>query len=175
MPHQCTDLVRGRTKVESQKWTLAHTTRLLWRCGHGSRKLRDLNKLQRICRGKHRPKQVTAWIGGRRTARPDVADPVEYTAQWQMWWDSLQPAWRRRESDGTWSTTGGYGEGGQEWGPLYQWGVNGILSLVASLYFWGCAVYEQVELQTQWEQAISNVVWMLEGMATYYEKFGKKF
>jgi hypothetical protein len=30
---------------------------------------------------KHRPKQVTAWIGGRRTARPDVADPVEYAAQ----------------------------------------------------------------------------------------------
>jgi hypothetical protein len=58
---------------------------------------------------------------------------------------------------------------------LYQWGVNGILSLVASLYFWGCAVYEQVELRTQWEQAISDVVWMLEGMATYYEKFGKKF
>ncbi|KAJ7707872.1 hypothetical protein B0H14DRAFT_2415488, partial [Mycena olivaceomarginata] len=124
---------------------------------------------------KHRPKQVTAWIGGRRTVRPDVADPVEYTAQWQMWWDSLQPAWRRRESDGTWSTTGGYGEGGREWGPLYQWGVNGILSLVASLYFWGCAIYEQVELRTQWEQAISDVVWMLEGMATYYEKFGKKF
>jgi hypothetical protein len=53
--------------------------------------------------------------------------------------------------------------------------VNGILSLVASLYFWGCAVYEKVELRTQWEQVIGDVVWMLEGMATYYEKFGKKF
>ncbi|KAJ7751468.1 hypothetical protein B0H14DRAFT_3513252 [Mycena olivaceomarginata] len=125
---------------------------------------------------KNRPKEVTAWIssGRKQTSNTEVSEPAEFADTWYTWWDLLQPAWRRQEGDGVWSTSS-YGEGGREWGPLYQWGVNGTLSIVASLYFWGCAVRGKEELRTRWEAALSDVVWMLEGMATYYEKFEKKF
>ncbi|KAJ7430536.1 hypothetical protein B0H11DRAFT_1763961 [Mycena galericulata] len=128
---------------------------------------------------KGRPKQVGAWIaaarGKRGTADPKVTDPAKYTVEWQGWWDALQPKWRQKDADGRWSTTGEYGKDGSEWGPLYQWGVNGTLSLLASLYFWGCAVHGDADLEVSWEAAVLDVSWMLEGMAVYYEKFNRRF
>ncbi|KAJ7333345.1 hypothetical protein DFH08DRAFT_655439, partial [Mycena albidolilacea] len=112
------------------------------------------------------PKQVGAWITnarGKRGTTPAVPDPAMYAVEWQGWWDSLQPEWRRKEGDGRWSVTEGYGEGGREWGLLYHWGINGVLSVVASLYFWGCAVRGgDPVLQASWEAAVGDVGWMLE-------------
>ncbi|KAJ7868789.1 hypothetical protein B0H14DRAFT_2572214 [Mycena olivaceomarginata] len=66
-------------------------------------------------------------------------------------------------------------EGG-EWGLLYHWGVNGVLSVIASLYFWGCTVRSgDPVLEASWEATVGDVGWMLEGMATYYEKFNERF
>ncbi|KAJ7772553.1 hypothetical protein DFH07DRAFT_733840 [Mycena maculata] len=125
---------------------------------------------------KGRPKQVGSWIAGRHRKMDGeeltVSDPGAYTVKWQAWWDSLQPTWRTRDSDGAWSVMGEYGMGGREWGPLYQWGVNGTLSILASLYFWGRAVRNDSEgQQVPWELAVWDVAWMLEGMAIYYKKF----
>jgi hypothetical protein len=69
-----------------------------------------------------------------------------------------------------------YGKAGREWGPLYQWGVNGTLSIVASLYFWGRGVVDGEDaLLREWEAAVVDVTWMLEGMAAYYELFKGRF
>ncbi|KAJ6524929.1 hypothetical protein B0H19DRAFT_880086, partial [Mycena capillaripes] len=112
-----------------------------------------------------RPKPVGEWIAKNRTRAPIIADPVAYAAQWQLWWDSLQPTWRKKGSDEEWSIVDGYGQDGREWGQLYQWGVNGTLTLVASLYFWGCVLGEDPDLRVQWEAAVGDVCWMVEGMA----------
>ncbi|KAJ6512430.1 hypothetical protein C8R45DRAFT_920265 [Mycena sanguinolenta] len=68
------------------------------------------------------------------------------------------------------------GEEGREWGPLYQWGVNDTLSIVASLYFWGVVIgrggHPEPDVRI-WEESVNNVNWMMEGMAAYYELFGK--
>jgi hypothetical protein len=50
-----------------------------------------------------------------------------------------------------------------------------VLSIVASLYFWGCAVHKKPELHASWDAAVGDVVWVLEGMAVYYEMFKGKF
>jgi hypothetical protein len=50
-----------------------------------------------------------------------------------------------------------------------------VLSIVASLYFWGHVVHEKSELCAQWDAAVGDVVWVLEGMAVYYEMFKCKF
>ncbi|KAJ7713595.1 hypothetical protein B0H14DRAFT_2644752 [Mycena olivaceomarginata] len=78
-------------------------------------------------RASGRPKQVGAWITnarGKRGTTPAVPDPATYAVEWQGWWDSLQPEWRRKEGDGRWSVTEGYGEGGREWGLLYHWALT---------------------------------------------------
>ncbi|KAJ7907845.1 hypothetical protein B0H13DRAFT_2193638, partial [Mycena leptocephala] len=93
---------------------------------------------------KGRPQQVGNWVsflrGKRKGANVAVADPSAYAVGWQAWWDSLQPGWRKKGEDGEWIMEGEYGGDGREWGPLYRWGVNGMLNVVASLYFWGCGV-----------------------------------
>ncbi|KAJ7435121.1 hypothetical protein B0H11DRAFT_2295729 [Mycena galericulata] len=125
-----------------------------------------------------RPKQVGMWIaaarGKRGGADPKVPNPAAYEVEWKGWWESLQPAWRKKDDNGAWITEE-YGEAGKEWGPLTQWGVNGTLSILMSLYFWGCAVQDTADLEATWLSAVWDVTWMLEGMATFYEKFNRKF
>ncbi|KAK7042098.1 hypothetical protein R3P38DRAFT_2511411 [Favolaschia claudopus] len=122
-----------------------------------------------------RPKPIGVWISSSRRTEPIVTDPTAFATQWKTWWDSLQPDWRKKDKDGCWSITDGYGGGGREWGPLYQWGVNGVLSVVASLLFWGRAVQGNPELRCVWDDAVTDVTWMFEGMAIYYEMFKGKF
>ncbi|KAJ7454349.1 hypothetical protein B0H11DRAFT_1740517 [Mycena galericulata] len=126
---------------------------------------------------KGRPKEVGTWIAGGRGKRgkePVVTDPTRYAAEWQAWWDYLQPEWRKKGEDGKWIWEGGYTKD-QEWGRLMQWGVNGNLTVVASLYFWGCSVVDDPVGQVAWDAAACDVGWMLEGLATYYEKFKGKW
>ncbi|KAJ7123802.1 hypothetical protein C8R43DRAFT_958954 [Mycena crocata] len=123
-----------------------------------------------------RPKEVGIWINKQRGKIPEVKEVGEYAAAWRIWWASLQPAWRVMGSDGRWEVTGGYGPDGKEWGPLFRWGVNGTLSIVASLYFWGCALPDSdPDARTSWETEVQDVVWMLEGLATYYEMWKRRF
>ncbi|KAJ7652316.1 hypothetical protein B0H17DRAFT_1214982 [Mycena rosella] len=131
---------------------------------------------------KGRPAQLGIWIAGgwgRRGSLPVISDVALFAEKWGLWWTSLQPGWREKGRDGKWSSGGEYGEGGKDWGPLYQWGVNGTLTLLAGLYFWGCAlkagVHDSEVGMGEWEDAVADVTWMLEGMATYYEKFNRRF
>ncbi|KAJ7152153.1 hypothetical protein C8R43DRAFT_1127235 [Mycena crocata] len=129
---------------------------------------------------KKRPTQVSEWIKNLRGKRGDeektrVMDPAQYEQQWKVWWATLQPKWRVRGADGEWVAEGTYGPDGKEWGPLYRWGVNGTLSILASLYFWGCAVVDDNALRVPWDAAVNDVVWMMEGLAIYYEMFKRKF
>lgn len=42
-------------------------------------------------------------------------------------------------------------------------GVNGVLSVVAALYWWGCAEKKLEELpSTGWLEAVGDVVWALD-------------
>ncbi|KAJ7612878.1 hypothetical protein B0H17DRAFT_1153271 [Mycena rosella] len=128
------------------------------------------------------PAQLGAWIAGgrgRRGSMPVISDITLFAEKWGSWWASLQPGWREKGRDRKWPIGGEYGGGGKEWGPLYQWGVNGTLTLLAALYFWGCAVKDGVRGSEagmgEWEDAVADVTWMLEGMATYYKKFNRRF
>ncbi|KAJ7429655.1 hypothetical protein B0H11DRAFT_1662857, partial [Mycena galericulata] len=112
---------------------------------------------------KGRPEHVGRWIQGargrRNQANPVVNDPEKYAAAWWAWWNSLQPEWRTMEADGkTWVVGGAYGS---DWETLSYWGQNGLLSVVASLYFWGCSVAESPQLEA-WEDAVNDVSWIME-------------
>ncbi|KAJ7717078.1 hypothetical protein DFH07DRAFT_715076, partial [Mycena maculata] len=110
-----------------------------------------------------RPKQVSQWIQGARGHRgqpaPIVTKPREYKGIWWGWWDSLQPEWRKKGEDGTWEVGESYGEWDDA---LLHWGPNGLLSVIASLYFWGCAVVDSPDLAKRWERAVNDVSWVLE-------------
>ncbi|KAJ7301063.1 hypothetical protein DFH08DRAFT_724667 [Mycena albidolilacea] len=120
---------------------------------------------------KGRPAEVTRWIQGKHSRIPEVKSVTAYSGAWWRWWDSLQPEWRVRGSDGKWAIQESYGE----WeDALLVWGNNGHLTLVASLYFWGLAALKSTTLPSSWEAAVIDVTWILKGIALDYENYVKK-
>ncbi|KAJ7858224.1 hypothetical protein B0H14DRAFT_2351747 [Mycena olivaceomarginata] len=122
-----------------------------------------------------RPDIVTKWIigarGQKQPARP-VTNPQAFTKSWWWWWAAMQPDWRLKDDNGRWVITEEYGG---EWDDkLLHWGPNGLLSVVAGLYFWGCGIVDQPGLHDDWESAVLDVCWILEGLASFHEKFKRR-
>ncbi|KAF9471528.1 hypothetical protein BDN70DRAFT_776825, partial [Pholiota conissans] len=82
----------------------------------------------------HRPISVKDWIqrGRSPTWRPVIRSIVNYGKEYTKWWTALQPAWRL-SSDGMISFASMDGD----WEPLRRPGLNGLLSVLCSLFHWG--------------------------------------
>ncbi|KAJ7178512.1 hypothetical protein C8R43DRAFT_850889, partial [Mycena crocata] len=111
-----------------------------------------------------RPGEVGIWIGrgrGRKGGSPTVTDPAAFGLIWWGWWDALQPTWRVKDADGRWAL--GEARVGEWEDPLLHWGPNGLLSVLAGLYFWGRAIPKsEPQLLHDWELAVFDVSWILE-------------
>ncbi|KAF9470167.1 hypothetical protein BDN70DRAFT_780813, partial [Pholiota conissans] len=85
----------------------------------------------------HRPVSIKDWIqrGRSPTWRPVIAKPSNYGREYMKWWTSLQPSWRL-SSRGSIIFTATEGD----WGALRRPGVNGLLSVLGSLFHWGTAL-----------------------------------
>ncbi|CAK5265171.1 unnamed protein product [Mycena citricolor] len=118
----------------------------------------------------NRPAEVSTWIKGQRRKVPEIRDVNRFGMQFMAWWGGMQPDWRKQDSSNGGWTRGSYGE---EWGELFQWGPNGVLSLVAGLCFWGNALTAETSAvdQEKWLEAVIDVGWMLEGLATHYGRW----
>jgi len=83
---------------------------------------------------KHRPTVITDWIQRGRNEKwvPPNFDGAKFDKQFKLWWLHLQPAWRREtDNEVAWGSVGG------DLMPLRKPGTNGLLSVVAGLFFWG--------------------------------------
>ncbi|KAJ7040189.1 hypothetical protein C8F04DRAFT_1178284 [Mycena alexandri] len=121
-----------------------------------------------------RPKVISAWVrGGRGTkskTQPTVESISKFVTEWNGWWDSMQPAWRERNGQGRWRVDPPYRKE-WDWGVLDTYGVNGILSAVAGIYFWGVTVRSGSEDDiARWDTAVQDVVWVLEGLESTFKK-----
>ncbi|KAH7905084.1 hypothetical protein BJ138DRAFT_1018193 [Hygrophoropsis aurantiaca] len=117
-----------------------------------------------------RPAQLDRWIAngrGRGNKPPLVTNATKYSQGFWDWWGGLQPSWRKQDAKFHPIQSLPYGA---EWGELKCPGVNGMLSVVASIYWWGCAVLGRVEgvvdsgSREEWESAQADVTWVLEGL-----------
>ncbi|KAJ7800261.1 hypothetical protein B0H14DRAFT_2276923, partial [Mycena olivaceomarginata] len=82
-----------------------------------------------------RPQQVMDWIRdgrGRSQVLRAIADITEFKNDWWAWWRGMQPDWRTAGDNAAVPN-------GADWGVLAVPGQNGLLSVVACLYWWGCA------------------------------------
>ncbi|KAJ7831671.1 hypothetical protein B0H13DRAFT_1479171, partial [Mycena leptocephala] len=83
-----------------------------------------------------RPAQVTDWIRdgrGRSVAVRPIDDLAKFEREWKGWWTALQPSWEGERGKAETLPEGA------DWGKLASPGQNGILSVVAALYWWACA------------------------------------
>ncbi len=82
-----------------------------------------------------RPCAVHDWIKRARPSdyRPEIKDIKHFAKEFQTWWQAIQPDWRADGADAQPPQERG-------WDELRYPGVNGILSVVAALFFWGHAI-----------------------------------
>ncbi|KAF9037288.1 hypothetical protein BJ165DRAFT_1320317, partial [Panaeolus papilionaceus] len=81
---------------------------------------------------KHRPFPIKEWIGRVRslTYCPDITDLAHYKQEFKLWWASMQPAWRLDDGKVVVSHVDG------DWAGLWMPGINGLLNVVAALFYW---------------------------------------
>ncbi|KAJ7062418.1 hypothetical protein B0H15DRAFT_794823 [Mycena belliarum] len=107
-------------------------------------------------RTKGRPEQVGWWIGRGRARAPTITNVDAFAASWNKWWRSLNPTWRSGEKGGELSR-----EAGGDWDVLRVPGINGMLSVVMSLKWWGDKVNADGVEVGDWARAVDDVLWAL--------------
>jgi hypothetical protein len=93
-----------------------------------------------------------------------------YKKAWWAWWLAIQPPWHVLECPLVRTAHG------DNWSSLIAPGANGILSPVASLYWWGKAVLGKESKGSdingcaeEWGEAVLDVTWMFEGLLGHIE------
>ncbi|KAJ7173537.1 hypothetical protein C8R46DRAFT_870792, partial [Mycena filopes] len=85
-----------------------------------------------------RPQAVTDWVRdgrGRTVEIRQIGDVAKFGDEWWGWWRALQPKWRaHRDGERPEEPAGN-----TDWGKLVVPGQNGLLSVVAALYWWRVA------------------------------------
>ncbi|KAJ7509962.1 hypothetical protein B0H11DRAFT_1701782, partial [Mycena galericulata] len=120
---------------------------------------------------KGRPAQVLDWIRdgrGRNKSVVAIAKVDVFEQKWWDWWDwwgRMQPAWRGRDAKGRPVVSDEYRE---DWGGLVAPGPNGLLSVVAALYWWGCT-----EKSKGWEAAVADTLWVMQGLQNAVRQGGR--
>ncbi|KAF7317546.1 hypothetical protein MKEN_00841500 [Mycena kentingensis (nom. inval.)] len=118
------------------------------------------------------PTALATWLRG--TANPPKlagAKRGEFARNYEAWWDSVQPDWHRKTAAGAWRIDSSYGGGGSAWGKLFVLGPQGVGRFVSALFIWGVANGAETQ---EWQNAVIDAGWILEGLATYYEKWDGK-
>jgi hypothetical protein len=123
-------------------------------CNHrGSRRL--------VLPAANRPAALNHWVKCGRRSAPTISDLKQFVQEWEIYWTSLQPAWRERNDDGSFSTTASR----EDWTPLHCPGVTGIFGLVGGLNGWGTkAVASKAsagELEN-WKAAVMDLSWVMQ-------------
>ena len=86
-----------------------------------------------------RPSAVGEWIGRARpsTWRPVIGNLVKYESAFWKWWSGIQPEWRVEDEELVRERLVG------DWEPLQRPGMNGIVSVMVALFYWGLAVLKK--------------------------------
>lgn len=109
-----------------------------------------------------RPTAVGEWISRGRspTWRPKIADSKRYGDAHEAWWTSLQPDWRVLDDGVLGAVDAG------DWECLMMSGSNGLLSVVASLFFWVTAVKAAGKKSQRWDNLVADTTSVLQHLTS---------
>lgn len=99
-----------------------------------------------------RPSAVALWIGRARlsTWRPIIENVSKYEASFWEWWSVIQPDWRLEDGELVCECVVG------DWEALRLPGINGVVSIVVALFYWGLEVLEDSRGQSCWVSAVEE-------------------
>ncbi|KJA14669.1 hypothetical protein HYPSUDRAFT_102262, partial [Hypholoma sublateritium FD-334 SS-4] len=82
------------------------------------------------------PRTVADWIQRARSPAycPEIKNIAAFAADFTAWWQNVQPAWRTESATDQMPHVEG------NWEDIRCPGLNGLLSIIAALFFWGNAI-----------------------------------
>lgn len=107
---------------------------------------------------KGRPLFIGEWIRYARSPTwcPSITDVPALETSFQAWWKGLQPEWRMSEDRLTvLDKTDG------DWDQLRRPGLNGFLSVIVCLFYWGCKVQGSMKHCVGWASALEDCILVL--------------
>lgn len=108
---------------------------------------------------KGRPKIIAEWIKWARkptwlpSSFPKVAD---FEREHVAWWKTLQPAWCMTETGSLSHNCHG------SWDSLHVGGVNGLLSALASVFFWGLSIRRTEGNTDSWNMIVEDTLYVVQ-------------
>ncbi|KAF7969170.1 hypothetical protein HWV62_28178 [Athelia sp. TMB] len=122
-----------------------------------------------------KPKWLADWVkdGRGRNLKPEVLDVPAMEQSWWKYWLALQPTWRGDTPPLLAPNISDLSPSQMNWGPLVFPGLNGMLGIVACLYWWGRttlgltskSVPEDKRGTLQgWRAAVSDTAYVLEAL-----------
>lgn len=100
-----------------------------------------------------RPECVKHWIQCARPSKPNITaypkliitDFEAYAKEFWGWWGSLQPDFRQANKtlEGVLAVEAPANDSSNAWGHIDISGINGLVSVLAALYFWGAPIDQQ--------------------------------
>ncbi|KAF7970504.1 hypothetical protein HWV62_23825 [Athelia sp. TMB] len=126
-----------------------------------------------------KPAVLHTWVkdGRGRLLKPEVTDAAIMSKSWWKYWLALQPSWRGTAIPLSIVPVDELPHDRSHWGSLVLPGINGMLGIVACLYWWGCTatgitlkdVNDRGSLE-DWEAAVSDVTYVLQGLLRVAQK-----
>ncbi|KAJ7810840.1 hypothetical protein B0H14DRAFT_2378828 [Mycena olivaceomarginata] len=104
-----------------------------------------------------RPEAIDKWVKGGRSAKAPEIVLDKHSKTWWSWWTGMAPSWRELDDNGR-PVIGKSGP----WEDLVKPGGNGLLTAMLCLVWWLGAAGEVTQ---EWEAAVTDVKWVLEGLA----------
>ncbi|KAJ3513894.1 hypothetical protein NLJ89_g2691 [Agrocybe chaxingu] len=98
---------------------------------------------------KKRPEALSRWLLSRKYPPPAVEDPGMFKGEWMVWWNSLQPEWRRGAENAARPLPFGAGKEEEDVSSLRKGGPSGLVTVVIGLKWW--------RTQPHWNEAVADV------------------
>lgn len=112
----------------------------------------------------HRPAILKEWIQQSRPNlsmwTPVISDVAQYEKDFLTWWRALQPAWRLAKNGNLTRSDG-------DWEPLNRPGVNGLLTVLAGLFYWGLTVQKKRAAFRNWSHAVKDVIFVMKKLVDF--------
>ncbi|KAJ8455054.1 hypothetical protein ONZ45_g19068 [Pleurotus djamor] len=85
---------------------------------------------------------------------PSIPNLNTFITRWWCWWSAINPRWHDREDDGR--PASDLNEG--DWTEMRATGLNGWLSVIASLWWWRKSCPDASLALVSWHEALADVL-----------------
>ncbi|KAF8833846.1 hypothetical protein BDN67DRAFT_985753 [Paxillus ammoniavirescens] len=111
---------------------------------------------------KARPEALHWWISRVPTGTPPIRSLDKFCTEFWTWWQTLQPKWRVLPVPLQPCTLHTLRDVAGKWNELDKPGLNGFLSVITTLKWWGLGILQGGGATDLWDAMLDDVHWVMD-------------